>query len=220
MPSLFQDRRVVLGLLAFVAIGGGLGLAVLVNRGPGPSGPPPASQLGLVVESMGDPGSAGLQMDQPLGCFVDGKYIGKQTLPACAKLNGVATEALNLGVSASGGMAATARPAPEVIPLPPVEVAQAATVVPEVAGTNKAVLTDCWQHEANQWKQLEGQASQEACVRLLYSGHCVGPGSAAYGRYGDSTLRLVPGKVEVSSDNRNFHTIANVDKACQLEFPD
>ena len=38
------------------------------------------------------------------------------------------------------------------------------------------------------------------------------PGEARYGRWGDMTLRLVPGRVEQSSDNTNFRTLTEQDR--------
>jgi hypothetical protein len=46
-----------------------------------------------------------------------------------------------------------------------------------------------------------------ACVQALFSGRCERPGGASYGRWGDSTLRLAPHRVEMSDDNRNFRTV-------------
>ena len=43
--------------------------------------------------------------------------------------------------------------------------------------------------------------------RLLFEGQCVRPGDANYGRWGDTTLRLVPGRIEQSNDNRRFRTV-------------
>ena len=58
--------------------------------------------------------------------------------------------------------------------------------------------------------------SLNACVQALYSGMCVRPGDAQYGRWGSSTLRLVPGRVEQSGDNVRFRTLAEQDRNCQF----
>jgi len=60
--------------------------------------------------------------------------------------------------------------------------------------------------------------SLAACVQALYSGTCVAPGEARYGRWGDTTLRLVPRRVEQSTDNNRFRTLAQQDRQCQ--FPE
>ena len=43
---------------------------------------------------------------------------------------------------------------------------------------------------------------------------CVRPGEALYGRWGDTTLRLVPRRVEQSADNSRFSTLAEQDRSC------
>ena len=55
-----------------------------------------------------------------------------------------------------------------------------------------------------QWRRLPADMALGACVQALFAGHCERPGGATYGRWGQQTLRLVPGKVEVSSDNHSF----------------
>ena len=63
-----------------------------------------------------------------------------------------------------------------------------------------------------------GGMSLGACVQALYAGTCVRPGEAQYGRWGDTTLRLVPRRVEQSNDNTRFRTLAQQDRNCQ--FPE
>jgi hypothetical protein len=46
-----------------------------------------------------------------------------------------------------------------------------------------------------------------ACVQALFAGRCVRAGDAAYGRWAQQTLRLAPGRVEISGDNRNFRPL-------------
>jgi hypothetical protein len=58
--------------------------------------------------------------------------------------------------------------------------------------------------------------SLNACVQALYAGTCVRPGDAQYGRWGDTTLRLVPRRVEQSGDNSRFRTLAEQDRNCQF----
>ena len=66
------------------------------------------------------------------------------------------------------------------------------------------------------WRTLSGSMSLNACVQALYAGTCVGPGDAQYGRWGDTTLRLVPRRVEQSNDNARFRTLAEQDRNCQF----
>jgi hypothetical protein len=55
-----------------------------------------------------------------------------------------------------------------------------------------------------------------ACVQSLYDGQCEHPGAAAYGRWGARTLRLVAGRIEVSSDNRNFAPLVEQGPGCSV----
>ena len=74
----------------------------------------------------------------------------------------------------------------------------------------------CLRHVGGEWRQLSGGMSQGACVQALFSGTCVRPGDAQYGRWGDTTLRLVPRRVEQSQDNSRFRTLAEQDRNCQF----
>ena len=46
-----------------------------------------------------------------------------------------------------------------------------------------------------------------ACAQAVFAGRCEHPGEAAYGRWGQQTLRLLPGRIEQSSDNRSFRPL-------------
>jgi len=50
----------------------------------------------------------------------------------------------------------------------------------------------------------------------LFGRRCEAPGGASYGRWGQQTLRLVPGKVEISADNHTFRTLAEQWTACSI----
>ncbi len=63
---------------------------------------------------------------------------------------------------------------------------------------------------------LSSSMTLNACVQALYSGTCVRPGDAQYGRWGETTLRLVPRRVEQSPDNSRFTTLAEQDRSCQF----
>jgi hypothetical protein len=58
--------------------------------------------------------------------------------------------------------------------------------------------------------------TQSSCVQTLFAGRCERPGEATYGRWGAQTLRLVPGRVEVSGDNRTFRTLVEQGSNCSL----
>ncbi|HVL41636.1 MAG TPA: hypothetical protein VM348_05720, partial [Brevundimonas sp.] len=66
------------------------------------------------------------------------------------------------------------------------------------------------------WRSLSSNMSLNACVQALYAGTCVRPGEALYGRWGETTLRLVPRRVEQSPDNNRFRTLVEQDRACQF----
>jgi hypothetical protein len=65
----------------------------------------------------------------------------------------------------------------------------------------------CWRFNGVDWRRVNDQISLNDCVQTLFSGRCERPGAASYGRWGEQTLRLVPGKVERSYDNRSFRTL-------------
>jgi len=58
------------------------------------------------------------------------------------------------------------------------------------------------------------------CVRTLFAGRCVGLGQTLYGRWGRETVRLMPGRVEMSDNNRDFHAlVAQSASDCSLPPP-
>ena len=59
-------------------------------------------------------------------------------------------------------------------------------------------------------------SSDLSCVQTLFAGRCEPAGSATYGRWMQQTLRLVPGRVEVSADNRRFRTLADQGAGCAI----
>ncbi len=75
---------------------------------------------------------------------------------------------------------------------------------------------DCLQYGPDGWRPMGGPMSLGQCVRALYDGRCVRAGDAAYGRWASQTLRAVPGRVEVSSDNRSFNLLREQNPDCSL----
>ena len=65
----------------------------------------------------------------------------------------------------------------------------------------------CWRYAAGQWRKLTPDLPLAACAQTLFAGRCVRQGDAAYGRWGQQTLRLVSGRVEISADNRSFRPL-------------
>jgi hypothetical protein len=220
--GLFSDRRVILGGGGVIALALGLGVAALLaGRSPRPSGPPPASQGGLVVEQGKD--DSALDPARPLRCFVGGQMVGEMTLANCAKKNGVATRALDLGVDSTGALAAASDAGPVVQTLTPAEAQDTPTQAPPaappgvapVASAAGAPIAPCWRRDGD-WRRLPTDLTLNACVQALYAGHCVKPGEALYGRWGEETLRLVPRRVEASSDNRTFRSLVDQAASCAI----
>ncbi len=207
-----RDRRVIMGIGGAFALIAAIGMALGIKAGDkGPKEAPPASHGGLVVQT-GAAEDDTLDPARQLRCFVGGQFVGDATLAQCAKKNGVATTALDVGVDETGALAAASETTPMITPLPPPPdlAARPTTAGPAVspvpAAAPAAAVAACWRH-AGDWRRLPTDLGLNACVQALFAGRCERPGAASYGRWGDQTLRLVPGKVEVSSDNRAFRTL-------------
>jgi len=80
-------------------------------------------------------------------------------------------------------------------------------------------LATCWRYGREGWREL-GEMGRSACVRTLFAGRCETRGEALYGRWAEQTLRLVTGRVEVSSDNTRFRTLAEQGPGCSLPTVD
>jgi len=221
-----KDRRIILGGGAALALLAGLGIAVALMSGHDkkPAEEPPASRAGLIVETGRDDDSK-LDPARPLRCFVGGSFVGEITLAECAKKNGVATGALDVGVDETGALAAADQAGTVLTPLPPTPTVSApAAAVPSSPATpstptgasTNAPLGACWRYAGNEWRRLPGEITLNACAQQLFGGRCERTGGATYGRWGEETLRLVPGRVEISSDNRSFHTAFDQGPNCSI----
>jgi hypothetical protein len=223
--DLFKDRRIVLAIGGALAILLGMGIAIgIMMRDHGSKAPPPASRGGLVVETGRDDDS--LDPARPLRCFVGGQFVGMATLADCAKRNGVATRALDVGVDSTGAPAAATDNGPIIQPLTPSQMQTAPIAPPPAAPQDPGAppqspvaggvaVAICWRHDTD-WRKLPAEMSLNACVQALFAGRCVRPGEADYGRWGDQTLRLVPRRVEVSADNRTFRALADQGASCAI----
>ena len=216
-----NDRRVlVLGGMA-IALAGGLVIAFLLVRKPNAGGEaPPASQAGLIVQT-GRDDDAKLDPMRPLRCFVGGQFVGELPLSECARRNGVATGALDVGLDPSGALAATNGASSDITPLPPAQPVEPDQTISTIAAPVKDSVVErasaaCWRYADGAWTPLPGDFTVTSCAQTLYGGQCVKAGSAIYGRWGDHTLRLVPGRVEISADNRNFRELAEQGPGCSL----
>jgi hypothetical protein len=214
-----NDRRVIMGGGAAAALVLGVGAAFFfVSHDPKSKGPPPASRGGLVVEQGPE---ATLDPARPLRCFVAGQLAGTMTLADCAKKNGVATRALDLGVDATGALAAAGDSGPVVQVLTPAQAqgvpgeappAAPAGAAPSAAGAG-APIAPCWRRDGD-WRRLPTDLSLNACVQALYAGRCDKPGAATYGRWGEETLRLFNRRVDISADNRTFRPLVEQGANC------
>lgn len=220
--AILKDRRVQLISGAAIALLAGLALAIgIALRPDADAGPPPASEGGLVVQT-GHEQVQKLDPAQPLKCYVGGRLAGEMTVADCARKNGVATGALDVGVTPSGGLAASAAPSNPPIPPPPPPPSDA-----DAAGSDEAMASaeddtaaagakPCYARDGGRWSRAPGVTTLGACVQTLFAGQCEAPGAAVYGRWGNKSLRLVLGKVEISDDGSSFHTLAVQTGACAI----
>ena len=223
LMTVLRDRRVILAGGAGLALAAGLAIAaVMVWRHDDGAGAPPASQGGLQVQS-GRDDDIKLDPKRPLRCFVNGKLVGEMPVSACAKLNGVAAGALDVGLDPSGALAASNGASADITPLPPgpqpvtsLEPPGTSTALPQTAPAPGAVQGACWRYVAGDWQRMTSDMTLGTCVQSLYAGQCWRPGGAAYGRWSDRTLRLAPGRVEISSDNRNFRALIEQGPGCSI----
>lgn len=215
-----QDNRLLIAIGAGLAVVAAVVIALILSGGRDRNpAPPPAAQGGLTVDVADAPE---LSTTRELRCFVNGQYIGMATLSDCARRNGVATDALDVGIDETGALAAAPTaafaPPPSAPPVELTEVEQPALTDPQPAepSVQPASGSTCLRHTGSDWRSLSSNMSLNACVQALYAGTCVRPGEALYGRWGDMTLRLVPRRVEQSPDNSRFRTLADQDRSCQF----
>lgn len=209
-------RFALLGALAALAAGGLIALALTHGHRGESTAAPPASQGGLVIDASGA-GVGHIDAAKPLRCFVDGRLVGDLTLKDCAQRNGVATDALDVGLDATGNLAAGQPGAATVTPLPP---SVRAVAPPAVAAAVSAPVVvpvgECWRYADSHWRKLPSDTTLNGCTQALFAGRCENAGGASYGRWGQQTLRLVPGRIEVSSDNHSFRTLVEQGPGCSI----
>jgi hypothetical protein len=215
-----QDNRLLIAIGAGLAVVAAVVIALIFSAGRERNpAPPPAAQGGLTVDVADAPE---LNTTRELRCFVDGQYVGMANLSDCARRNGVATDALDVGIDETGALAAAPTaafaPPPSAPPVALTEVEKPVLTAPqaEEPAAQPASGAACLRHTGSDWRSLSSNTSLNACVQTLYAGTCVRPGEALYGRWGDLTLRLVPRRVEQSPDNSRFRTLAEQDRSCQF----
>lgn len=212
-----ENQRLVILLGGVVAVLAAVVIALLFLGGPDDDEAKtdePVERAGLQLD-VTDPES--LSPDQQLRCFVGGRFVGMATLSECAQRNGVASQALDVGLDATGELTAVPfTPPPEA----PSLTEEAEPSEPEPVETGPAPVQQasgqrCMRHAGGEWREV-GSMGLSACVQALYNGRCEQLGGASYGRWGDSTLRLVPGRVEQSFDNTTFRPIAPQSRDCSI----
>ena len=160
-----------------------------------------------------------LEPDQALRCFVGGQFVGTATLADCARRNGVDPNGgLDVGLDASGELTAVPFTAPPE--LPPLDEALVEPQPIEAPATAAPVRQPasgprCLRHVGGAWRDV-GAASLNDCVQTLYAGRCEQLGGASNGRWGETTLSLVPGRVEQSGDNSNFRSLTEQRRDCSI----
>ena len=207
---------VVAGAVLVVVIGA-LAALLFKARDIGPQTPPPASTGGLVVQT-GQSDDSKSNPGKSLRCFVHGQFDGIETLGECARKNGVATEALGVGIDNTGAVAASG-PGSSLAPLPQGQVAPSAApgAIATAAAVPRTPLAACQRYAGGTWRQIGTGMPLTACVQALFSGVCLRPGETSGGRWGDNTLRLDQREVEMSDDNVNFRPlVAQSDTGCVI----
>lgn len=226
-----KDNRVILAIGAGLAVLAAIVMALVFGGSREPtSGASPADERGGLQVDLAD--APALEPTRQLRCFVDGQFIGMATLSDCARRNGLATDALDVGLDEEGNLAAA--PTAAFAPPPALPDARTSASVAD-PGPNVGTpveMTDgqpqlqpraervagvpCLRFTGSEWRQISGDMSLNQCVQALYAGTCVRPGDAQYGRHGNLTLRLVPRRVEQSNDNARFRILADQDRNCQF----
>ncbi|RYG20473.1 MAG: hypothetical protein EON96_00940, partial [Caulobacteraceae bacterium] len=208
-----KDNRILIAIGAAAAVVIAVIVGLLMTRGgdSASDASPPAAQGGLTVSVADAPG---LDSTRELRCYVDGQFVGMATLTDCARRNGLATDALDVGVDATGALVAA--PTASLTPPPIAPPTEMTENLPEANPADSTQSTQpasqsggqCMRYTGSDWRTVSSGGSLNQCVQELYAGTCVRPGEALYGRWGETTLRLVPRRVEQSPDNNRFRTLA------------
>lgn len=218
-PETLRDRRVIIAAGVALALLAGLAIAIGLggrHRDASPAAVEDSSAPGELHVEMGKEDTS-LDPGKPLRCFVNGQFVGMATLNDCAKRNGVATGALDVGLDQTGEIAATTGASSVLQPLPPPPATVSETMppaptpeaqpAPQPAAASGPTAA-CWRFNGADWRKLPDAMTLNDCVQSLYAGRCEKPGDADYGRWDGDTLRRVTGRIERSSDNQHFRTLA------------
>ena len=199
-----RDRRVAIAGGALAAVAGAAAL-MIQHRSPPPQATALGSEASLQVQiGHEDPG---LDPKRPMRCFVGGQFVGQITLAECATRNGVSPGSLDVGLDANGQIAA-ASDSSLLQPLAqPSDAAADEPAVDPGASASADTTAPCLRF-SGQWRQVDDDATLDACVQTLFDGRCERPGGVSYGRWGDDSLRRVPGRVERAGADHIYRPIA------------
>jgi hypothetical protein len=228
-------RRFAIGSTFFafglraVWLGAGLAMAGC-HRAKAPEAAPSGALLKVETGK-----AAKLDPQSALRCFVHGQFVGMQTPAQCAEKNGVPPGALDVGLDQSGSLAAGAgdahlAPIANTLddtsvfetdagdsPSPPSTSALSPAAQPPGQAASLSATGDCLRYIRGAWQDAGAGVGLGVCVRTLFAGRCVEPGQTLYGRWGHDTVRLMPGRVEMSANNRDFHPLVAQNAAdCSL----
>ena len=222
-----QDNRLIIALGAALAIVAGLVIAFLLTGGRDEAPEAPATTKGGLQLDVAD--APALEPTQALRCYVNGQFVGMATLADCAQRNGVATNALDVGVDDAGNLTAAEFAAFDPPPTLPYDIAgldpyefeePGVTGSPDVSRPApprpSGPGAPCLSFVRDSWRELSGSTTLNACVQALFSGECLSPGQARYGRWGNTTLRLVPRRIEQSPNNQDFRTLTEQNRNCSI----
>jgi len=146
---------------------------------------------------------------------------------ACAQKNGVDPKSLDVGLDQTGqpaaGQSVDIQPPPAAAQVVPDRIAEltAPPRLPDIStvvdgagqgGDAGAGEGDCLRF-AGGWRTAGRGVALNQCVRILFDRRCLQPGQALYGRWAAETVRVVPGRVEISDDNRSFRPLIDQDPA-------
>jgi hypothetical protein len=206
-----QDRRIVAAVGAGAALLFAILIGVFVTRGHRHQDATPATLQAAAAGLQIQPGQAdsSTASTKPLRCFVGGQFTGMATVADCAKKNGVSAQALDVGLDPATGAvtAASGSLAPPLQPMPAQAVEPEQKAEQDQPAPPAAAPGDCLRYTPDGWRSAGAGVTLAQCTRVLFEGRCEHSGEALYGRWGQQTLRLVPGRVEMSADNHTFHLL-------------
>ena len=111
------NRTWTVGLILAAVVLTGLVSVVVAAWNSGESAPLDASSQGALVVQTGRDDDIKLDPKRPMRCFVGGQMIGEVLLADCAKRNGVAPGAMDVGLDPSGALAAGHGAGPPIAPI-------------------------------------------------------------------------------------------------------